>query len=186
MSKTPQIGPHIRDLRKQKKLTLDSLSERSGVSKSILSELERSKGNPTFATLWSIANALGVNLSELTDQASEVVHSSLEVIQAHFIPEIKSGDGHCILRILGPAKMIGSMEWYEISIAPGGSLKSLPHTRGTWEHLTATAGRFNIVAGGISGQVEKGGTIRYPADCQHEIHNQGKDQATGFLVVVNT
>jgi len=185
MSETPQIGPHIRNLRKQKKLTLDILSERSGVSKSILSELERSKGNPTFATLWSIANALGVNLNELTDSASEIMHNSLEVLQAHFTPEIKSGDGHCILRILGPTKMIGTLEWYEIIIAPGGCLKSEPHTRGTWEHLTATSGNFEVSAGGMSGQIEKGATIRYPADCHHEIKNKANTKAVGLLVVAN-
>lgn len=186
MSKTPKIGPHIRALRTQQKLTLDALSERSGVSKSILSELERSKGNPTFATLWSVANALQVNLSALTDEATEVTPPpALEVIQPHFTPEITSKDKECVLRILGPTAMIGTLEWYQISICPGGRLASDPHSAGTWEHLTASAGAFQVVSGATTASIETGATVRYPADVPHEIKNTGPDTATGFLVVAN-
>lgn len=186
MTETPQIGPRIKAIRNQKNLTLDALSERSGVSKSILSELERSKGNPTFATLWGVANALGVNLGDLTDDVTETVSNSLEVLQPHFTPEITGKDGNCTLRILGPTHMIGVLEWYEVTIAPNGSLQSEAHKKGTWEHLTATIGCFEVQSGDARARVEQGGTVRYPADTTHEIRNPTDTPAKGFLVVAST
>lgn len=48
---TPQIGPVIQRERKARHLTLEQLASRSGVSKSMLSQIERSEANPTFAVL---------------------------------------------------------------------------------------------------------------------------------------
>lgn len=183
MVDTPNIGPRIKAIRKQRKLTLDALSEQSGVSKSVLSELENAKGNPTFATLWSVAKALGIDLSQLTDDASEVARAALEVLTDHFTPEIKSRDGNCVLRILGPAPLIGAFEWYDITVAPGGVLKSAPHAPGTWEHLTATRGAFEVASGDLVQRIGPGDTVRYPADIAHRIANPGDQPATGFLVV---
>ncbi len=43
-------------------MTLDDLSRAAGVSKSMLSEIERDKANPTIAVAWRLTNALGVSL----------------------------------------------------------------------------------------------------------------------------
>lgn len=183
MMKTPEIGPQIKAIRKRQGLTLGALSETSGVSTSVLSELENSRGNPTFATLWSVAKALDVNLSELTDGASAVARTRIEILHDHFTPEIKSKDSNCTLRILGPAAAIGSFEWYAISILPGGCLKSDPHSPGTWEHLTVTKGGFEVRSGDTNTNVASGDTIRYPADVTHHIKNEGVGVAEGLLVV---
>ena len=60
MSKKIQlnIGSRLGDLRKRKKMTLDELSSKSGVSKSILSQIERNISNPTISTVMRIAEAL--------------------------------------------------------------------------------------------------------------------------------
>ena len=50
---TPQIGPVLQRHRKMAGLTLEQLAEKSGVSKSMLSQIERGQANPTFAVLWS-------------------------------------------------------------------------------------------------------------------------------------
>lgn len=46
-------------------MTLDDLSRAAGVSKSMLSEIERDKANPTIAVAWRLTNALGVSLDSL-------------------------------------------------------------------------------------------------------------------------
>lgn len=52
MAKTaPNLGPKLQAIRKEKSLTLEQLAERSSVSKSMLSQIERGQANPTFATL---------------------------------------------------------------------------------------------------------------------------------------
>ena len=51
----PQLGPRLQQIRKKRRLTLDQLAVMSGVSRSMLSQIERGQTNPTFATLWNPA-----------------------------------------------------------------------------------------------------------------------------------
>jgi transcriptional regulator with XRE-family HTH domain len=59
------IGNRIRDLRGQKGLTLQALSEQTGLSPSMLSLVERGQTSPSIGTLVVISSALGVHMSDL-------------------------------------------------------------------------------------------------------------------------
>ena len=54
------VAGNIRRLRKEKKLTMEELAKLSGVSKSMLAQIERGDGNPTISTLWKISNGMKV------------------------------------------------------------------------------------------------------------------------------
>ncbi|MGS0759029.1 helix-turn-helix domain-containing protein, partial [Roseateles sp. GG27B] len=73
-------------------LSLDELSRRAGVSKSMLSQIERNLANPTVAVVWRLANALRVELAELLggERASAPV---IETVAAHSTPSMSSPDG---------------------------------------------------------------------------------------------
>lgn len=47
-----RISENLRQIRKEKKLSLDSMAEQTGVSKSMLGQIERGESSPTVATLW--------------------------------------------------------------------------------------------------------------------------------------
>ncbi|MBC8158087.1 MAG: helix-turn-helix transcriptional regulator, partial [Alphaproteobacteria bacterium] len=55
----PNVGEFVRKLRRSRGLTLEDLAEGSGVSKSMLSQIERNKTNPTLATVWRLCECLG-------------------------------------------------------------------------------------------------------------------------------
>ena len=61
----PRVGATLAGLRQARALSLDELSRQAGVSKSILSQIERNQANPTVAVVWRLANALGVTMAEL-------------------------------------------------------------------------------------------------------------------------
>ncbi|MEO0400619.1 MAG: XRE family transcriptional regulator [Pseudomonadota bacterium] len=180
----PEIGGRIRALRKQKGFTMEDLEARCGVSQSTLSKIERDETNPTYATLWSITRALGVDMSALTDAISEVAHDSIDVLQPHKTPEVTSKNGDCVLRILAPGHLWGRVEWYEITLAAGASLQSAAHDAGAEEHLTAIDGAFEVVSGDATAHIEAGGTARYAADKPHAIKNAAKKTSKGLLVVM--
>jgi transcriptional regulator with XRE-family HTH domain len=108
----------------------------------MLSQIERNLANPTVAVLWRLANALGVSLTDFLAQGSGAAPApAVTVVQAHAVPALKSPDGRCELRILGPIDLAGKFEWYELTIQPGGELASEPHEAGTQEHLSVRRGR---------------------------------------------
>lgn len=185
MTDTPEIGPIVQKYRKQRELTLGQLAEISGVSKSMLSQIERGQANPTFAVLWSLTRALGIDFNDLVEGGLEADdNEKITVITEANTPEIKSADGDCTLRILSPPQMTGELEWYHLEIAPGGALSSSAHAPGTAEHVTVISGSFEITTGDTIRTVKAGETARYAADLTHKIANTGKRVAKGLLVVV--
>jgi len=184
-SDPPPLGPRLHQLRKKKKLTLDELAVMSGISRSMLSQVERGQTNPTFATLWNLTRALGVDLSELVSGQSGSQAAVISIQPVHFTPEIRTEDGGCLLRILSPAANAGGFEWYELIIQPNASLISDAHAIGAKEHLTVLEGSLNVQSGDETTSVETGATARYPADRKHSIHNRGKKPARALLVVAS-
>src|SRR6266536_3633121 len=64
-----RIAARVRELRAARELTLDALAERSGVSRAMISRVERGESSPTAVVLDKIATGLGVVLAALFDVA---------------------------------------------------------------------------------------------------------------------
>ncbi len=62
---TVDIGKRIKSIRKRKNLTLQEVSETSGMSATAISAIERNVSSPTVNTLAAIGRALGESLSSL-------------------------------------------------------------------------------------------------------------------------
>jgi len=180
----PQLGPRLQQIRKKRRLTLDQLAVMSGVSRSMLSQIERGETNPTFATLWNLTRALGLDLSDLVSGHSGRQAPDIVVLPAHFTPEIRTEDGGCLLRILSPASNAGGFEWYELVMRPGGALVSEPHSAGAAEHLTVLEGALEVDSGSEHARIAAGATARYAADVPHAIRNADTEVARALLVVM--
>lgn len=180
----PKVGATLQQLRQAQGLSLDELSRRAGVSKSMLSQIERNQANPTVAVVWRLANALRVELSELLG-GEKPSAPAIETVPAHATPAMSSPDGLCRLRILGPIDLAGQFEWYELSIQPGGALESAAHEPGSREHLSVLGGALEVQAGGSLQLLKAGETARYAVDGPHAIRNTGTEPAMALLVVLH-
>lgn len=181
----PRVGDTLAALRQARSLSLDELSRKAGVSKSMLSQIERGQANPTVAVVWRLANALDVTMGDLLGNAPAPSEATIDVLAAHAAPAIRSPDGLCELRILGPIALAGHFEWYALTIQPGGALDSQAHESGTREHLTNTAGTLEVQTADMVQRIRNGETARYAADRPHRISNAGKSTASAWLVVVH-
>lgn len=179
----PRVGETIQKLRNERKLTLDDLSRAAGVSKSMLSEIERDKANPTIAVAWRLTNALGISLDELF--APPKSPETIRVDGQHDIPTLAGHEGQYQLRVWGPIELAGRFEWYELTLPAGGALVSNAHEPGTREHLTALAGSVEIEAGSHARRLKTGETARYAADVPHAIRNAGRGEAKALLIVIH-
>ena len=179
----PRVGEQIQRLRTERKLTLDELSRAAGVSKSMLSDIERDKANPTIAVAWRLTNALGVSLDELFAQPK--APETIRVDGPHDIPTLAGHDARYQLRVWGPIELAGKFEWYELTLPAQGALISNAHEPGTREHLTVLAGSIDLDAGDQTKRLKAGDTARYAADAPHAIRNAGKGEARALLVVLH-
>ena len=184
-SEPPRVGDTLAALRQAQALSLDELSRKAGVSKSMLSQIERAQANPTVAVVWRLANALGVPMGDLLGAAAPPAGPAICLVPVQATPSLRNPDGSCELRILGPIELAGQFEWYALSLQAGGALESQAHERGTREHLTALSGMIEIDADGEKQRLKNGETARYAADRPHAIRNAGKTAASAWLVVVH-
>ena len=178
----PSVAATLKRLRRQKSLSLEELAQLSGVSRSMLSQIERDTTNPTVATLWRITTALGVSIDEALNTIAQA--TDLEVLPSHALPQIGSADGLMALRVLGPLTAAGTHEWYELTAKPKAVLDSKAHAAGTREHLYVTEGEITVNSGEQCQVVTAGSLARYHADLPHTLRNSGKVVAKAWLTVL--
>ncbi|KJF77121.1 XRE family transcriptional regulator, partial [Klebsiella aerogenes] len=83
------VSRRIKQFRREKKISLDELSRRAGVSKGMLVDIEGCRANPSIALLCKIAAAMGVSVAEFVNVASEpMVH----LIDRDAIPVLWRGE----------------------------------------------------------------------------------------------
>jgi transcriptional regulator with XRE-family HTH domain len=162
----PLLGKNINFHRNRLKMSLDTLSKRSGVSKSMLSQIEQDKTNPTIVTVWKIARALNLSVQELMESSSD----SIEVVRFFDLPVIHSADKLCEIRIDSPVHMADNLELYHYTLKPGGTHISKPHYPSE-EFLTVIEGKVKVCSGESSVVLGKGDTCRYRGDIDHSVSN---------------
>jgi transcriptional regulator with XRE-family HTH domain len=183
----PPIGPKLRQYRLKENLTLADLQALTGISKSMLSQIERGSVNPTFARVWRLTRSLGIGVGELLGEVKTGLDAPHIYEHRKFdsTPAITSADGLCITRILSPIRQALPVEWYEMVLKPGGSLRANAHGNGSWEHQTVISGRVIIEIGDNEVLLQQGDTLRYSAEQPHGIRNAGDTEARVMLVVLS-
>lgn len=175
-----QLGHRLSLLRKRKNMTLDELSAKSGVSKSILSQIERDLSNPTVTTISRISEALDEKLSDFFLKIEVEETNSIE--SSKETPSITSKDGLCELNILGAGETVNWLQWYILEMKPKGILDSSSHGPKTFENLTVIDGQIEVTSGKIKEKLSKGDTYRFQSNREHTLKNISKQKAQVLMV----
>ena len=176
------LGARVKHLRSARGWSLESLANASGVSRSMLSQIEREQANPTLAVTLRIARAFGLTLGELIEMPGAA--SAVTVIRANDHTYHYRSDKDCTIRTLSPLNLEKDVEFYEIRLQPGGGLRSSPHFEGTREFVTLQKGRLRIESASDAEELSPGDTASYRADVPHALINTGKTESIVFLIVI--
>jgi transcriptional regulator with XRE-family HTH domain len=174
------LGARVKQLRAERGWSLEALANASGVSRSMLSQIEREQANPTLAVTQRIARAFTMSLGDLVETPG--VTSSVTVIRADDRAYHYRSDKNCHIRTLSPLNLEKDVEFYEVQLQAGGALRSAPHFAGTREFLTVESGQVRVESGADTEDLKPGDSASYRADVPHAIVNTGKTVATIFLV----
>lgn len=165
------IANNMKEIREQKKLTLDAAAKLTGVSRSMLAQIERGDVNPTISVLWKIANGYKVSFTTLIDNREE----KPLLIRAATVPSLSEDDGKYKNYPAFPFQEKQLFETYRIQIEQGGFLQAQPHMAGTEEYITVFKGSLEILIDQEVFQLEIGDSIRFKADVLHSYKNIGED-----------
>lgn len=170
-----EVGSRIKSARIGRGISLSELARMSGVAKANLSKIEMGNANPTLETLWALANALRVRLSDLvsSDEATVVV------VRA---PQGSWVDADPIrYRSISWSQLPGvQLEFLQGTIQRGVH-KSTPHAPGTVEHLIVTKGRWRVGPAGQEVELGPGDFIRMKGNLPHSY--EGLDDDSEAILV---
>ena len=176
---TVLVAQNLRKMREEKKLSLDKLAELTGVSKSMLGQIERGDSSPTIATVWKIARGLKISFTSLL----ETPQSDTTLVRQSDITPLIEDDGKYRLYPFFPIEEGRRFEVYTIEIDPGGRLSAEAHPSGTQEFLTLFDGQLTVHVDQQVYHLAQGDSIRFRADRPHAYHNPGDSLAKISLVI---
>jgi transcriptional regulator with XRE-family HTH domain len=177
------VGQRVRALREAMQLSLRDLSERSGVSAPMLSQVERGETSPTLAVAARIAGGLDLSLSQLLrlDESDHVV--IVRRSQRRKGPSGVSGHSYEMLTPPLPGQRVALSEHHLAPGASTGGKGNQPiHEPGSRETLLVEVGRLDLVIDGERRTLGAGDSVTFDADLPHHFENPGRSNTT-FLAV---
>jgi transcriptional regulator with XRE-family HTH domain len=176
------VGARVRALRDAMGLSLRDLSERSGVSAPMLSQVERGETSPTLAVAGRIATGLDLSLSQLL-RLDEEAHV---VVTPRSQRRTRRRRGHRTEELTPPLpgqRADVSMHSLEPGATTGGPDDPPMHEPGSRETAVVLEGALTLEIDGARHELEEGDSVTFDADLAHHFENEG-DAPTRFVAVV--
>ena len=176
-----RLGGRVRELRGRRGLTLEDLAGRSGVSRAMISKLERGEKNPTLVVAAKLAEGLGVTLSQLVgiEERREVV-----VVPREGRMVMRDPETGFERQLLSPAFVGRGVEFVRNEIPEGSTSGEFPpHRKGVAEYVVVERGRLRAVLGGEEYVLEEGDALYFEADVAHRFDNAGVGRCSYYLVI---
>lgn len=162
------IAENLKRIRKSRNMSLDMLAEKTGVSKSMLGQIERGESNPTVATIAKIVDGIKVSFEELIYQKTE----SVLIIDNNKLPIYKSQDGAYQIRAIFPYERHRNFEVYEAKIEPGEDCDCFVKDKGVCEYIMVVQGMLTLETEEGTYEVASNHAIRLDALKRHSYHNR--------------
>lgn len=176
------VATNLKTIREQRKLSLDGLAKMTGVSKSMLAQIEHGEANPTITTVWKIANGLKVPFTELVTRPEK----DYETIDIKEVAVLVEDAGRYRNYPVFPYDDTRKFEIYYIELDPGCRLQAAPHPEGTHEFLMIFTGEVAIEVNGETLYGDENHAVRFKADLPHAYKNAGTETCKLNMVISYT
>jgi len=182
LSESAAVGARVKALREAMDFSLRDLAERSGVSATMLSQVERGATSPTLSVASKIASGLDLSLSQLLrlDETPHVVISRVDEHRRH------RRDGHLIEELTPPLPGLRA-DVSTHTLQPGSGThgrNDVPmHEPGSRETAVVLEGELVLSFEGERHKLNEGDSVTFDADLPHHFENES-DGPTRFVAVI--
>ena len=174
------IGRRIRALRQQLHLSLEALAERSGVSVSMLSTVERGQKVPSILVMGQIATALDTSIGRLVGEETVPRAIVLRAADQRVIKDLAGIER----RALSPVLPGIEFELLRMTLPPGVNAGTFPaHRAGSREYLAVETGTLTLTLDGVEYRLDAGDSIYHDGDCEHGYRNDATTPCTYYLAM---
>lgn len=164
-----KISSTLKTLRGQRGWSLDTASQKTGVSKAMLGQIERGESSPTLATLWKIASGFDVSFSSFVEDLPPYGKTPLH--RAGHLQHVHPKDDKILVMPLFPYDASLKFEVFIIELLPGCEHISPPHQQGVREHIIVAQGSIEVFINGIWRPIQQHEGLRFHADQPHGYRN---------------
>ena len=179
-----EFGKKIRTLRKEHGLSLEQLAGKSRVALATLSRIENGKGEGTFRTHQRIAEAFGIQLTEmyrgLQEPEQEAVSITPEVEEAEIFTYDEKASAILLTKQVSRKQMLPQL----IVLQPGGKTTLEQYRKGTERWLFGLEGTIDVIVDKKSYRLSQGGTLYFKASLPHQLQNG--NPVTGKVISVTS
>ena len=180
----PQIAVLAREVhaaRRKRLLSLEQLASLSGVSRSMISKVERGEAVPSTTVLAKLAEALGVTFSQLM---SHPVEREVLVIEAAQQPVLADAVSGLVRRCLSPVLPGRGIDFPLNTLPPRGAAGVFgAHRRGVEEYVYVQQGTLEAVIGGERPLLRGGDSLYFQANASHGFTNVGDETCVYFVII---
>jgi transcriptional regulator with XRE-family HTH domain len=164
-------GQKIKKMRSEQNLSLKDLSDKSGVSVSMISQIERRNTDPTLTTLYKLCKGLDVSISTLLGADEQ----ALQLVRKNDRKSVNFPKSNSKYELLTPINE-GSIEMIMIHLEPGQVDQQLVEHSGE-ECGYVVKGEMTIVLGDAEYILYEGDSIRFKSTTPHRFFNHSKETA---------
>ncbi|MFT3801120.1 MAG: XRE family transcriptional regulator [Burkholderiaceae bacterium] len=175
------LAGNLRRMRRDAELTSDQLAELSGVSRAMISKIERGVSVPTATVLGKLAAALRVSLSQLLGPPHRRAPSLMRLSEQSVFRDPETGFER---RSISPVFEDGAVDLAFNVLPARRSVRFPAHHAGVEEHLVVQQGTLIVMLDETPFSVSAGDTLFYPSNCVHEFRNE-TDEPVSFLIVID-
>lgn len=177
------IGDTVRSRRKARGLTLSALTERTGLSTAIISQVERGLANPSFSTLAQIAHGLDIPVGELfAQQAATRSPVVRRAERRNLLTSVPESRGRTVYELLSP-DLHGTLEALWVVTPPGHDTSDTPFTHRGEEVGIILSGQKEVFIDGEQYVLEEGDSITFNSMIPHWYKNTSDEPCTSIWVV---
>ncbi|WP_393056250.1 helix-turn-helix domain-containing protein [Streptomyces sp. LN549] len=167
-----ELGARVRAERRSRGLALERLAALSGVSRSMVSEVERGTKTPSVLVLDRLATALGTSIARLLD---EPVRPATTVLTRDRQQRVRDPAGW-ERRILSPVLPGVEFEFMRTTLEPGVDAGEFAaHPPGSHEYVAVEAGCLRLTVDGASHLLAAGDSAYFPGDRPHAFADGADD-----------
>lgn len=172
------IAFNLNKLRTERGLTLGQLAKMSGISKAILSDIEKGGSNPTINTIWKIANGLNVPYTRLM----EVAEPDGTVVRKTDTAEQRDETGAYRVYCYFSAAPERNFELFYCELDAESANTSIAHSPKAQEYIYVMEGCLKLRTSAAEYVMNAGDALVFSSAVSHTYINSGKTMAK-FMVV---
>ena len=175
------VAARLKALRTEGGLTLDQLAEASGVSRAMISRIERGEASPTAVLLARLCSALGESLSSFF----AAPESGAPLMRAADQPQWTDPASGYVRRAVSPPRTGSPVDLVDVTMPPGQSVSFPPQasSEGVMQHVWVLSGQLVLTVADVIHEMSAGDCLYHDIGRGHSFANKGTEPVRYAVVL---